>query len=200
MQTTITTTKYEAITVAFKCLLFRIFKIGIKDSSAEVMGLAGLQLYGYRRHEAYLHIDKCRYVEEAEKDDGLNKCVSSISGGIELDNKKLGELRNKEHAAPVLNMVEQVQEIHLIEPSPSYGRGRDGLGGWFSSLIGGSHLTDVVISGTDISKITRKPSRTGKHGHEKRKSSIEAKDAKPKPEKVNLQSNWSNFGQQEVTP
>ncbi|GJZ03161.1 hypothetical protein Tco_0521122 [Tanacetum coccineum] len=52
--------------------------------------------------------------------------------------------------------------------------------------------------GTDISKITRKPSRTGKHGHEKRKSSIEAKDAKPKPEKVNLQSNWSNFGQQKV--
>ncbi|GKD53333.1 hypothetical protein Tco_1286720, partial [Tanacetum coccineum] len=39
---------------------------------------------------------------------------------------------------------------------------------------------------TDISKITRKPSRTGKHGHEKRKSSIEAKDEKPKPEKVKL--------------
>ncbi|GJS41089.1 hypothetical protein Tco_0566132 [Tanacetum coccineum] len=37
---------------------------------------------------------------------------------------------------------------------------------------------------TDISKITRKPSKTGKHGHEKWKSTIEAKDAKPKPEKV----------------
>ncbi|GJY02786.1 peroxidase 72-like protein, partial [Tanacetum coccineum] len=38
-------------------------------------------------------------------------------------------------------------EYHpLIEPSPSYGRVRDGLGGWLSSLIGGSHLTDVVIS------------------------------------------------------
>ncbi|GJY45160.1 putative ribonuclease H-like domain-containing protein [Tanacetum coccineum] len=37
---------------------------------------------------------------------------------------------------------------------------------------------------TDISKITRKQSKTGKHGHEKRKSFIEAKDAKPKPEKV----------------
>ncbi|GJV00705.1 hypothetical protein Tco_1329975 [Tanacetum coccineum] len=35
---------------------------------------------------------------------------------------------------------------------------------------------------TDISKVTRKLSRTGKHGLEKRKSSIEAKDAKPKPE------------------
>ncbi|GJX96385.1 hypothetical protein Tco_0352183 [Tanacetum coccineum] len=34
--------------------------------------------------------------------------------------------------------------------------------------------------GTDISKITRKPSRTGKPGHEKRKSTKEARDAKPK--------------------
>ncbi|GKB08342.1 hypothetical protein Tco_0836626 [Tanacetum coccineum] len=58
------------------------------------------------------------------------------------------------------------------------------------------HDPKTYHQGTDISKITRKPSRTGKHGHEKRKSSIEAKDAKPKPEKVNLQSNWSNFGQQ----
>ncbi|GKD06121.1 hypothetical protein Tco_1181095 [Tanacetum coccineum] len=33
---------------------------------------------------------------------------------------------------------------------------------------------------TDISKITRKPSRTGKPGHEKRKSTKEARDAKPK--------------------
>nr|GEU77114.1 hypothetical protein [Tanacetum cinerariifolium] len=36
-----------------------ISKIGIKDLSAEVIGLAGLQLYG---HEVYLHIDKCRHV------------------------------------------------------------------------------------------------------------------------------------------
>ncbi|GJZ82147.1 hypothetical protein Tco_0647141, partial [Tanacetum coccineum] len=38
---------------------------------------------------------------------------------------------------------------------------------------------------TDISKITRKPSKTGKHGHEERKSTKEAKDSKPKPRKVN---------------
>ncbi|GKC09353.1 hypothetical protein Tco_1000963, partial [Tanacetum coccineum] len=36
---------------------------------------------------------------------------------------------------------------------------------------------------TDISKITRKPSKTGKHGHEERKSTKEARDAKPKPGK-----------------
>ncbi|GJT22431.1 retrovirus-related pol polyprotein from transposon TNT 1-94, partial [Tanacetum coccineum] len=46
---------------------------------------------------------------------------------------------------------------------------------------------------TDISKITRKPSKTGKHGHEKRKSTREAKDSKPKPKKVNSQS---TMGQQ----
>ncbi|GKB42897.1 hypothetical protein Tco_0887839 [Tanacetum coccineum] len=40
----------------------------------------------------------------------------------------------------------------------------------------------------DISKITRKPSKTGKHGHGERKSTKEAKDAKPKPGKVYLES------------
>ncbi|GKG38736.1 hypothetical protein Tco_0460448, partial [Tanacetum coccineum] len=30
----------------------------------------------------------------------------------------------------------------------------------------------------DISKITRKPSKSGKHGHEERKSTKEARDAK----------------------
>ncbi|GKD58780.1 hypothetical protein Tco_1296289, partial [Tanacetum coccineum] len=39
-------------------------------------------------------------------------------------------------------------------------------------------------TGTDISKITRKQSKTGKHGHEKRKSTREAKDSEPKPEKM----------------
>ncbi|GJS25216.1 reverse transcriptase domain-containing protein [Tanacetum coccineum] len=49
---------------------------------------------------------------------------------------------------------------------------------------------DVLAKlGTDISKITRKQSKTGKHGHRKRKSTREAKDSKPKPEKVKLQSN-----------
>ncbi|PWA61681.1 tRNA synthetase class I (I, L, M and V) family protein [Artemisia annua] len=33
-----------------------------------------------------------------------------------------------------------------MEPLPSYGHGRDGPGGRFSSLIGGSHLIDVLIT------------------------------------------------------
>ncbi|GJU92328.1 hypothetical protein Tco_1304751 [Tanacetum coccineum] len=33
---------------------------------------------------------------------------------------------------------------------------------------------------TDKTKITRKPSKTGKHGHGKRKSTKEARDAKPR--------------------
>ncbi|KAL5988860.1 hypothetical protein ACLOJK_026962 [Asimina triloba] len=36
----------------------------------------------------------------------------------------------------------------LIAPLPSYGRGRDEPGGRYSSLIMGSNLTDVVITGT----------------------------------------------------
>ncbi|GJT30635.1 reverse transcriptase domain-containing protein [Tanacetum coccineum] len=45
-----------------------------------------------------------------------------------------------------------------------------------------------IFSGTDISKITRKQSKTGKHGHGNQKSTREAKDSKPKPEKVKPQS------------
>ncbi|GJR65393.1 hypothetical protein Tco_0011458 [Tanacetum coccineum] len=45
---------------------------------------------------------------------------------------------------------------------------------------------------TDISKITRKPSKTGKHGHEKGRVN---KSRKPKPEKVkssvNSSQSWS---------
>ncbi|GJV17845.1 retrovirus-related pol polyprotein from transposon TNT 1-94 [Tanacetum coccineum] len=44
------------------------------------------------------------------------------------------------------------------------------------------------VSSTDKTNITRKPSKTGKHEHEKRKSTREAKDSKPKPEKVKSQS------------
>ncbi|GKB75577.1 reverse transcriptase domain-containing protein [Tanacetum coccineum] len=47
--------------------------------------------------------------------------------------------------------------------------------------------SDFAI-GTDISKITRKQSKTGKHGHKNQKSTREAKDSKPKPEKVKPQS------------
>ncbi|GKC30419.1 hypothetical protein Tco_1037713, partial [Tanacetum coccineum] len=42
---------------------------------------------------------------------------------------------------------------------------------------------------TDKTNITRKPSKTGKHEHGNQKSTKEAKDSKPKPEKVKLQSN-----------
>ncbi|GJQ90943.1 hypothetical protein Tco_0002082 [Tanacetum coccineum] len=62
--------------------------------------------------------------------------------------------------------------------------GERGSGGGNSPMFG---------SGTDISKITRKQSKAGKHGHEKWKSTREAKDSKPKPEKVNPQSALVNL-------
>ncbi|GJT57380.1 hypothetical protein Tco_0992434 [Tanacetum coccineum] len=51
------------------------------------------------------------------------------------------------------------------------------------------------LQSTDISKITRKPSKTGKHGHEERKSTKEARDAKPKAGKVKKSKLWSTLGQ-----
>ncbi|GJU09244.1 hypothetical protein Tco_1125674 [Tanacetum coccineum] len=50
-------------------------------------------------------------------------------------------------------------------------------------------------SRTDISKITRKPSKIGKHGHEERKSTKEAKDSKAKPRKVNFSQQLVNQSQ-----
>ncbi|GJT85156.1 hypothetical protein Tco_1066873 [Tanacetum coccineum] len=47
---------------------------------------------------------------------------------------------------------------------------------------------------TEISKITRKPSKTGKHGHGKRKSTREAKNSKPKAGKVKKSKLWSTLG------
>lgn len=44
-------------------------------------------------------------------------------------------------------MAQDVNQWPLIDPLPSYGRGRDKPGGRYSSLIGGSNLTDVVITG-----------------------------------------------------
>ncbi|GKF04795.1 hypothetical protein Tco_0035463, partial [Tanacetum coccineum] len=48
---------------------------------------------------------------------------------------------------------------------------------------------------TDISKITRKPSKTGKRVREERKSTKEARDAKPKAGKVKKSKLWSTLGQ-----
>ncbi|GJS22767.1 putative reverse transcriptase domain-containing protein [Tanacetum coccineum] len=52
-----------------------------------------------------------------------------------------------------------------------------------------------IQESTDISKITRKPSKTSKHGHEKRKNTKEARDAKPKPGKVKKSKLWSTSSQ-----
>lgn len=38
-------------------------------------------------------------------------------------------------------------EWPVVAPLPSYGTGRDGPGGRYSSLIFGSNLTDVVVTG-----------------------------------------------------
>ncbi|KAJ4732342.1 Pectin lyase-like superfamily protein [Rhynchospora pubera] len=43
--------------------------------------------------------------------------------------------------------TQDVNQWPLIDPLPSYGRGRDKPGGRYSSLIGGANITDVVITG-----------------------------------------------------
>ncbi|KAH9611101.1 hypothetical protein KSS87_023853 [Heliosperma pusillum] len=49
----------------------------------------------------------------------------------------------------VLLASQVLEEWPLIDPLPSYGRGRDAAGGRYASLIFGSNLTDVIITGNN---------------------------------------------------
>lgn len=51
------------------------------------------------------------------------------------------------HKDAVILGSQDMDEWPIIDPLPSYGRGRDAPGGRYSSLIMGSNLTDVVITG-----------------------------------------------------
>ncbi|CAL9065471.1 unnamed protein product [Musa banksii] len=44
-------------------------------------------------------------------------------------------------------LMQDINEWPIIDPLPSYGRGRDAAGGRYSNLIMGYNLTDVVITG-----------------------------------------------------
>lgn len=51
------------------------------------------------------------------------------------------------HKDAVLLASQEESEWAVIEPLPSYGRGRDTEGGRYISLIFGTNLTDVIITG-----------------------------------------------------
>ncbi|PKA50126.1 putative polygalacturonase [Apostasia shenzhenica] len=51
------------------------------------------------------------------------------------------------HRDAVILATQDLNEWPIIDPLPSYGRGRDAPGGRYSSLIMGSNLTDVIITG-----------------------------------------------------
>ncbi|RCV19801.1 hypothetical protein SEVIR_4G004900v4 [Setaria viridis] len=53
------------------------------------------------------------------------------------------------HSDAVILGSQNISEWPVIAPLPSYGRGRDKIGGRYASLIGGSNLTDVVITGNN---------------------------------------------------
>jgi hypothetical protein len=44
-------------------------------------------------------------------------------------------------------VIQDLKDWPLIAPLPSYGRGRDEPGPRYTNFIGGSNLTDVIISG-----------------------------------------------------
>lgn len=44
-------------------------------------------------------------------------------------------------------VLQDIDEWPIIDPLPSYGRGRELPGGRYSNFIMGSNLTDVIITG-----------------------------------------------------
>ncbi|XP_057952638.1 probable polygalacturonase [Malania oleifera] len=53
------------------------------------------------------------------------------------------------HKDAIILASQDESDWPVIPPLPSYGRGRDSAGGRFASLISGSNLTDVVITGAN---------------------------------------------------
>ncbi|XP_051132615.1 probable polygalacturonase [Andrographis paniculata] len=51
------------------------------------------------------------------------------------------------HKDAILLASQDIKQWPVVDPLPSYGRGRDAAGGRYISLIFGSNLTDVVITG-----------------------------------------------------
>lgn len=47
----------------------------------------------------------------------------------------------------LLYWVQDMTEWPVLKPLPSYGRGRDAPAGRFMSLIFGTNLTDIIITG-----------------------------------------------------
>ncbi|GJR90460.1 hypothetical protein Tco_0214471 [Tanacetum coccineum] len=76
---------------------------------------------------------------------------------------------------------------HVVTPTPG------------SAITIPETATKFAIKGTNISKITRKQSKTSKHGHENQKNTKEAKDSKPKPEKSSLRTKLAYFQKPFIT-
>ncbi|XVE73822.1 hypothetical protein DITRI_Ditri11bG0149400 [Diplodiscus trichospermus] len=53
------------------------------------------------------------------------------------------------HKDAVLLSSQDMKEWPVLKPLPSYGRGRDAAGGRFTSLIFGTNLTDVIVTGAN---------------------------------------------------
>lgn len=52
-----------------------------------------------------------------------------------------------------MTCFQDIKQWPVVDPLPSYGRGRDAAGGRYISLIFGTNLTDVVITGKNVSYV-----------------------------------------------
>ncbi|GJR10742.1 DNA-directed DNA polymerase [Tanacetum coccineum] len=104
--------------------------------------------------------------------------TGNISSAMHIN--KLDEMRPDAYESSI-SYKERTKRWHdkRIKAPTNYERCDKGFAAALAILI--TRASQSRQHGTDISIITRKPSKTGKHEHENRKSTKEAKDSKPKP-------------------
>ncbi|GKA96061.1 reverse transcriptase domain-containing protein [Tanacetum coccineum] len=134
------------------------------------------------------------YKERTKKlhDSKIKNRIFNVGDRVRILQKNHRKGSKQHETDKVYKSREFLAKVRILQKSQENGQN------WTNTNTGTDRVhksRKFLAKGTDISKITRKPSKTGKHGHEKRKSTKEAKDSKPKPEKVKSQSkivkSWS---------
>ncbi|GJS69890.1 retrovirus-related pol polyprotein from transposon TNT 1-94 [Tanacetum coccineum] len=168
-------------------------------------------------------IDKTLFIKKDMNDIMLvqDKCVAEILKKFDFDSVKTAStpietqkpLTKDEKAADVdvhiyRSMIGSLMYLNAFSPDIMYLKGKPKLDLWYprvssfdleaysdSDYAGANLDRKSTTRGTDISKITRKQSKTSKHGHENQKSTKRSQRIKAEARKVKLQSTWSTTGQ-----
>ncbi|GKE84856.1 hypothetical protein Tco_1558598 [Tanacetum coccineum] len=134
----------------------------------------------FREKDDGIFISQDKYVDEILKKFGFST-VKTASTPMKTSKPLLKDAETEDVDVHLYrSMIGSLMYLTSSRPDIMFVVCQPKLGLWYpkNSPFDLEAYTDSDYAGasTDISKITRKPSKTGKHGHEERKSTKEAKD------------------------